>query len=333
MSFLKIGEKDRDGRQKRIEHTGRYLRASRTGGLSLRAQTRMSGVNLTANSRHGVRVSTRLAKGTNVALQHGRFVLRGRYGSDAARLNLSKSGLTVSSKTPVGTYNWVKPGRSSFKMAGIQVRGHKAANLHLVYFVFAALAGAVLAIFKIVAGAFQLVGQLAGRRAARRELEAHERERPRLDIAAVAAEGERITREQGLELSREPARDLFAALVFTVVCLGRGHERFDAIRAGMGDPDDAASYALAHDVRVCGQQVATWLGEGAAERAPEQVVGMMYALAIAFARTADEATRTETLLALDDACLAAGPKTFLQEEMIDLLAEALRVEVVLEGEA
>ena len=42
MTMLKVGEKGRDGRQKRIKHTGRHLRASRTGGLSLRAQTRLN---------------------------------------------------------------------------------------------------------------------------------------------------------------------------------------------------------------------------------------------------------------------------------------------------
>ena len=36
MALFKFGEKDADGRQKRIEHTGQYLRASRTGGVALR---------------------------------------------------------------------------------------------------------------------------------------------------------------------------------------------------------------------------------------------------------------------------------------------------------
>jgi len=126
VGLFNIGDTDRDGRQKRIEHGGRYLRASRTGGVSLRAQTKVAGVNVTGNTSHGARISTRLAKNTQVAFQNGRFVLRGRYGSDAAKLNLSKSGVTVSTKTPVGTLNWIKPKRSSFTMAGIQLRGEKA---------------------------------------------------------------------------------------------------------------------------------------------------------------------------------------------------------------
>ena len=77
MAFLKIGKKDRDGRQKRIEHTDPYLRASRTGGLSLCAQTRIAGVNLTGNTWHGLRVSTRLDKNAQVAFPSSRFVLGG----------------------------------------------------------------------------------------------------------------------------------------------------------------------------------------------------------------------------------------------------------------
>lgn len=125
--------------QKRIEHTRRYLRASRTGGLSLRAQTRAAGVNPTGNTRHGACVSTRLAKNTQIAFLNGRFILRGRYGSDAAKFNLSKSGVTVSTKTPIGSFTWIRPGRSSSKIAGIQLRGHKAAAIQGIFAIFASV--------------------------------------------------------------------------------------------------------------------------------------------------------------------------------------------------
>ena len=140
MGLFRIGETDRDGRQKRIEHAGRHLRVSRTGGVSLRAQTRAAGINATANSRHGLRLSTRLARNTQVAMQNGRFVLRGRYGSDAARFNLSKSGVTVSSRTGIGSLNWVRPNRSSARIAGIQVRGRNALALQGAYLGFTAFA-------------------------------------------------------------------------------------------------------------------------------------------------------------------------------------------------
>jgi hypothetical protein len=125
-------EKGKDGRLKRIEYRGKYLRASRTGGMALRAQTKLTGINLTANSNHGLRASVRVAKGTQVAFQNGRFILRGRYGKGSTKLNLSKSGVSVSTKTNVGTINWFKPRYSSAKIGGIQVRGKNALYLHLL---------------------------------------------------------------------------------------------------------------------------------------------------------------------------------------------------------
>ncbi|ABI55861.1 hypothetical protein ACN2MM_03135 [Alkalilimnicola ehrlichii MLHE-1] len=332
MGFLKIGEKDRTGRQKRIEHTGRYLRASRTGGISLRAHTRVAGVNLTGNTRRGVRVSTRLAKNTQVALQNGRFILRGRYGSDAARINLSKSGVSVSTKTPVGAFNWVRPGRSSFKLGGVHVRGHKAAHLQGVYLLFAGLVALVGGLFKAVAAL--LGGILGGVQAlvAWRERVRGERERLGLSAGEVAGVGEQIVRAQGVALDQEPQRDLFAGLLFVVTTLGRGRTVFDADAVGLQGADRGAGRALATDAAVAGQQLVRWLGEREADRSPRRILGLLHQLALAFRARAPQSARAEALLALDDACLAAGPRTILQEEMIDLLAEALGVDLVLEGE-
>ena len=129
-------KKDADGRLKRIEYRGRHLRASRTGGVALRTQTRAAGINLTANTARGTRVSTRIAKGTQAAFQNGHFVLRGRYGDGPNKVNLSKSGVSVSSKTEIGTVNWFKPRYSSAKIGGIQVRGKNAVYLHLIVGLF-----------------------------------------------------------------------------------------------------------------------------------------------------------------------------------------------------
>ena len=332
MGFLKIGETDRDGRQKRIEHTGEYLRASRTGGVSLRAQTRLSGVNLTANTNHGVRVSTRLAKNTQVAFQNGRFILRGRYGSDAAKLNLSKSGVTVSTKTPVGSFNWIRPGRSSFKLAGVQLRGYNAAWLQAIYALFAVVAAVVSLLLWGLASIAQAMVALAGHFAVKRQLAAEERARPRFDGQDVAAAGERILTARAVDLQGEPGRDLLAALSFTVVCLGRGQRRFEPGALGMAQANDAAQHAFAVDARVTGEQVTRWLGDASDDDFALAVAGVMHALAVALAPRLDAAQRAEVLLALDDACLATGPKTLLQEELIDLLVPALEVDVVLEGE-
>src|SRR6056297_1748477 len=102
--MFNIGEKDSDGRQKRIEHRGRHLRISRTGGVAVREQIKVAGLNLTANSKHGVRATTRIAKGTNAGFQNGNFRLRGRYGKGPTKLNLSKSGISASTKTAIGTF-------------------------------------------------------------------------------------------------------------------------------------------------------------------------------------------------------------------------------------
>ena len=132
-NLTNLGRKDQDGRQVRIEHRTRYTRASRTGGVSLRAQTKAAGLNVTGNTKHGLRVSRRVAKGTQVAMQNGRLVVRGRYGKGPNKLNLSKTGVTVSTKNKLGTFNWIKPNRSSAKLFGVQVRGKKAAQLQMAY--------------------------------------------------------------------------------------------------------------------------------------------------------------------------------------------------------
>ncbi|HZJ91657.1 MAG TPA: hypothetical protein VFD09_01060, partial [Thiopseudomonas sp.] len=69
MGFLNIGKKDTLGKQKRIEHRGRHLRVSRTGGIALRKQVKVAGLTVTANTKHGLRVSSRVVKNTRVALQ------------------------------------------------------------------------------------------------------------------------------------------------------------------------------------------------------------------------------------------------------------------------
>ncbi len=110
--FFNLGKKDKYGKQKRIEHRSKNLRISRTGGVALRQQAKVAGLTITANSNHGMRLSKQVGKGTQVALQNGRFVLRGRYGRGPMHLNLSKSGVSVSARNPLGTFNLTKPNRS-----------------------------------------------------------------------------------------------------------------------------------------------------------------------------------------------------------------------------
>jgi hypothetical protein len=133
-----LGKKDEDCKQVRIEHRGKYTRASRTGGVAVRAEEKVGPVNLTANSSKGLRASTRVANGTRMALQNGRFQLIGRWRAGPLGFNLSKTGVSASVKNKAGTFNFLKPQYSSFKFAGVQLRGKKAAQLQVIYMLITA---------------------------------------------------------------------------------------------------------------------------------------------------------------------------------------------------
>ena len=337
MNPFKIGEKDRRGRQKRIEHNGPYLRASRTGGVSLRAQTRAAGINATVNTRHGLRLSTRLARNTQVAMQNGRFVLRGRYGSDAARFNLSKSGVTVSTRTPSGTVNWIKPGRSSFKLAGMQMRGEKAVWMQLAYLlvmlVFGVVQFFIRALIQLTNGLAVAFLSVVYRLRSGRALAVDEALRRALETEEVHALGTALFASRGIDPSREAPRGLLAGLSDALVRLGRGDAAVDLRAHGLDSAASAAHFALQADIVAAGRAIRDGLPAASDARYPPTVVGLALVLGEALAAHLDQAARLEALLALDDACLNGGPRTLLQEAMIDRLAEVWQADVVLEGEA
>ncbi|NRP28788.1 MULTISPECIES: hypothetical protein [unclassified Aliiroseovarius] len=147
-----LGRKDKDGQQVRIEHRGTYTRASRTGGVALRAEKKLGPVNATANTSDGIRLSSRVAHGTHVALQNGKFRLIGRWNAGPLGFNLSKTGVSASVKNQAGTFNFLKPQYSSFKLGGVQLRGKKAAQIQIIYMsimaaVFLAIFGVKLVVF------------------------------------------------------------------------------------------------------------------------------------------------------------------------------------------
>jgi len=106
------------------------IRASRTSGLNAAIHPLRG---LTFNTKHGLRVS-KTFRGLTLGFQNGNSVIRGRWSSknNLFNLNLSKSGFSLSSKSRYGTYNISNPNRSSFKYAGVQIRGKKAAGLALL---------------------------------------------------------------------------------------------------------------------------------------------------------------------------------------------------------
>ena len=128
-----LGRKDKQGKQVRIEHRGKFTRLSRTGGAALRAEKKLRRVNVTASTSKGIRLSTKATKNVRVALQSGHFRLIGRWKSGPWGFNLSKTGVSASYKNKMGTFNFLKPQYSSFKFSGIQLRGRNAAQFHLFY--------------------------------------------------------------------------------------------------------------------------------------------------------------------------------------------------------
>ena len=106
------------------------MRASRTSGVNAAIHPFRG---LTFNTKHGLRLS-KTFKGLTLGFQRKNFIVRGwwRIG-DNFNLNLSKSGFSFSVKSDFGTFNFINPNRSSFKFAGIQIRGKKAKNLAFIF--------------------------------------------------------------------------------------------------------------------------------------------------------------------------------------------------------
>ncbi len=120
--------------RKRWELRSKNFRVSRTGGFSATKTIAGDGYGATLNTKHGLRLHKRIAKGTRVGWQNGKFQFIGRFSNGPLNFNVSKSGVSTSIRTERGAYNIFKPNYSSFKLGGVQLRGKKAANLHMIYF-------------------------------------------------------------------------------------------------------------------------------------------------------------------------------------------------------
>lgn len=331
---MNLGEKDEYGQQKRIEHRGKYLRASRTGGVSLRAQTKAAGLNLTTNSRHGLRVSRTVGKNTQMALQSGRFVLRGRYGNGPTKLNLSKTGMTVSTRNELGSFNWVKPNRSSAKVLGVQVRGKNAVYAHVVFVAIKAVAllfQAILVVALTVAGwlwqGLQVLGRLVlaipyGVEVLRR------RHRNRQIQKAMA----QLSPAEIETMEGWTATELAAAIALVFVAWGRGRDvRSElpwlklAIHSSPSYSGLIASEAHVGDVAA---SLSQWHRLDVVVDDPQPILTHVAALAQAASRRLDPEWLPEVLLAVDELMLQQGPKTRLQEAMLAVFSDfaGLRLE-------
>ena len=117
----------------RIEYRGENVRVSRTGGISATKTFKEDGVGVTINTSHGLRIHKRLFKGARMGFQNGNFQFIGRFKSGPFNFNVSKSGISTSIQNKRGSFNIFKPNYSSFKLAGVQVRGKYAATFQIIY--------------------------------------------------------------------------------------------------------------------------------------------------------------------------------------------------------
>lgn len=334
MGWFNLGKQDRDGKQVRIEHRGRHLRVSRTGGVSLRAQTKAAGLNLTANSQQGVRVSRSLAKNTQMALQNGRLVLRGRYGTGPTKLNMSKSGFTFSSKNQLGTFNWVKPGRSSAKLFGVQVRGRKAANAHLAFMLVsllvtmtAALLGMLLLLLQWLMAlgsiCWRLLLQIPDRILDLKQWFADRRlQRARAALPAAGVQ----------QIAAWPAANQYAAVALIFLGWGRGESASQAVPAitrlfPSGDSNTDSLVSNADWAGVADALESLLSDETSASNTYRQL-----ALLAEIGKAAADRIQPEQLPALvmqlDELALRQGDKTCLQERMIGVFCDAAGLRMV-----
>ncbi|EFI36050.1 Helix-hairpin-helix DNA-binding class 1 [Desulfonatronospira thiodismutans ASO3-1] len=325
MGFLNIGRKDEYGKQRRIEHRGKYLRASRTGGVALRAQAKAMGANLTANTNRGFRVSTTPLKNTQVALQNGRFVLRGRYSHGPFQFNLSKTGVTASTRNRLGTFNWIKPQRSSAKLFGVQFRGRKAVNLQVLYMLFAAVAAVCTLLFRLFVRLLEVLVLLPGiiYRATLASPYASSMLMRRYRNWRLSRTIARLERYTGREMDSWQVEELAAGAVLILAAWGRGNkttemasvlEQAIAEHTQEGPLQRSLQYLPDTSLRL-EKYTEEFKGD------PVHHLALMAMLASRLARKISEDELPEVLLEADEITLNDGPRTMLQERMLEVFGD------------
>ena len=303
-----LGEKDEFGKQKRIEYRGKHLRASRTGGIALRAHVKASGINITGNTKRGVRVSTKIAKGTQIAFQNKNFVLRGRYGRGLHKVNLSKSGVSFSTKNEVGTYNWLKPQYSSFKFGGVQLRGKKAAEAQAGWFLLITLPimiiKAIIFIAPIVFNAtisfFRLIFLLANNLVYSIE-----------GIKEASFAKKSLSKTDRLNLLDEINDNEYElAIMYCIAVWGRGNISED--RKGLPVKIRGKEY----DIQQIGEKFDLLSQRFESKKVENNIRAFLITLTKNYAEREDDNRRIELLYELDEQCITDGGKTTLQEILL-----------------
>ncbi len=248
-----------------------------------------------------MRASTRVAKGTQVAFQNGRFILRGRYGQGPTKLNLSKSGVSVSSKTEIGTINWFKPRYSSAKIGGIQVRGKNALYLHALLAVIQLLVACTLIAVQAIVISVQVVYWLTvtlTQRAQRVWAKRHAQ-------AIQAAETKWLE-----AFSTREAIWLYESLKWCFLHLGQGGIR--ELRPNFKNQiaDELITYLAASSLPQ-----------------PLNLEILFGCLAESYERTAGEEACLELFFDLDNAAVASGGRNQLQERLLAAYAACCGIDL------
>ncbi len=325
MGFLNIGRKDKYGKQRRIEHRGKYLRASRTGGVALRAQEKALGASLTANTKHGFRVSTTPLKNTQVALQNGRFVLRGRYSNGPFQFNLSKTGVSASTRNRLGSFNWVKPNRSSAKIFGVQLRGRKAANMQMIYMLFTAVAvifGILINLFIRFLEILIIIPGLVYRAAVASPYGSSMLIRGwrnrRLSKRVARLEG-----VMGRDMDSWQEEELIAGAVLILAAWGRGNKATEIIPvlelAIAEHAQDGTLQRSREALRGTALKMENYREETAAD--PNDPLAILAMLASRLADRIQEQELPEILLEADELILKDGVRTVLQDRMLEVFGD------------
>lgn len=336
MAFFNLGNKDQYGKQRRIEHRGKNLRVSRTGGVAMRAQAKAAGLTVTGNTTHGLRVSSRVASGTQVAVQNGRLVLRGRYGRGPTRLNLSKSGVSLSTRNPIGTFNWMKPNRSSVKIAGVQLRGKKAANIQLIYMLSMLVGLGLILCLQVLSFIFKgiallLTGVWHWLTSIPQQLNAFLQRRRSAKLAPYL---ERAAALFTPPISDWTATELQAGLLLVLTGWGRGLTAQEALaRLALHQSQQTEAPPLAFTstelADVAQRLESTRTAQAEHMIASPQTITALLAQQHHLRLTAEETV--EALLSADDWVVALDQRTVLQEQLVQIFSDFAQVRLQAEA--
>jgi hypothetical protein len=223
--------------------------------------------------------------------------------------------MSVSTKNALGTFNWSHPNRSSAKIAGVQMRGKKAANLQMLYILFMLLVNLIKFSLLLLVWLFQGLYILAralwigSARAVAALVEFQRTARAK----RLSKKGEGKIREAGLEDELSAAPALHSALLYAVSTWGRGLSSVDLT------PAQAREAKVSQGVDP--SSLDGLIESGKPRQEAKQMRSVTAALAGRYAARASKEEIGETFLQLDEAARTAGVMTKLQEKLIDTYAD------------